>query len=73
MDAIEKVGPNRKAVMDELGKTKDHPSIVGPVTFDAHGQNVVPIVTAYVVQDGKWVVWQDSEYAKGKRKLVGGK
>jgi len=73
MDAIEKVGPNRKAVMDVLGKTKDHPSIVGPVTFDAHGQNVVPIVTAYVVQDGKWVVWQDSDYAKGKRKLVGGK
>ena len=73
MDAIEKVGPNRKAVMDALSKTKDHPSIVGPVTFDAHGQNIVPIVTAYVVQDGKWVVWQDSEYAKGKRKLTGGK
>jgi branched-chain amino acid transport system substrate-binding protein len=73
MDAIEKVGPNRKAVTEELAKTKDHPSIVGPVTFDAHGQNIVPIVTAYVVQDGKWVVWQDSDYAKGTRKLAGGK
>ncbi len=73
MDAIEKVGPNRKAVTEELAKTKDHPSIVGPVTFDAHGQNIVPIVTAYVVQDGKWVVWQDSDYAKGTRKLAGEK
>ena len=57
----------------ELAKTKNHPSIVGPVTFDDHGQNVVPIVTAYVVQDAKWVVWQDSDYAKGKRKLAGQK
>jgi branched-chain amino acid transport system substrate-binding protein len=24
-----------------------------------------------VVQDGKWVVWEDSDYATGKRKLVG--
>jgi len=24
-----------------------------------------------VVQDGKWVVWEDSEYASGKRKLKG--
>lgn len=71
MDAIEKVGPNRKEVIELLAKTRDHPSIVGPITFDAHGQNVVPIVTAYVVQDGKWVVWQDSEYAKGMRKLAG--
>lgn len=73
MDAVDKVGPNRKAVMAELSKTKDHPSIVGPVTFDPHGQNIVPIVTAYVVQDGKWVVWADSDYAKGKRKLAGQK
>jgi branched-chain amino acid transport system substrate-binding protein len=71
MDAIEKVGTNRKDVTALLAKTKDHPSIVGPITFDAHGQNVVPIVTAYVVQDGKWVVWSDSDYAKGTRKLVG--
>jgi branched-chain amino acid transport system substrate-binding protein len=73
MDAIEKVGPNRRAVTEELAKAKDHPSIVGPITFDAHGQNIVPIVTSYVVQDGKWVVWQDSDYAKGTRKLAGGK
>ena len=29
----------------------------------------MPLITKYVVQDGKWVVWEDSEYASGKRKL----
>ena len=71
MDAIEKVGPDRQKVMTELNGTRDHQSIVGKVTFDDHGQNMVPLITKFVVQDGKWVVWEDSEYAKGKRKLPG--
>ena len=71
MDAIEKVGPNRKKVTEELGKTKDRDSIIGKVTFDDHGQNIVPLITKYVVQDGKWVVWEDSAYGSGKRKLKG--
>ncbi len=69
IDAIEKVGPDRKKVMRELNGTRDHQSIVGTVTFDDHGQNMVPLITKFVVQDGKWVVWEDSDYARGKRKL----
>ena len=69
IDAIEKVGPDRKKVRAELNATRDHQSIVGTVTFDDHGQNTVPLVTKFVVEDGKWAVWEDSEYAKGKRKL----
>lgn len=71
LDAVEKVGPDRKKVLAELNKTKDVDTVIGPVTFDDHGQNIVPLVSAYVVQDGKWVVWEDSEYASGKRKLKG--
>ncbi len=71
LDAIEKVGPNRKKVRDELNKTKDADTIIGKVTFDDHRQNIVPLITKYVVQDGKWAVWEDSEYGKGKRKLKG--
>jgi branched-chain amino acid transport system substrate-binding protein len=71
MDAIEKVGPDRKKVIAELAKVKDVDTIVGKVTFDEHGQNTVPVITKYVVQDGKWVLWEDSEYASGKRKLRG--
>jgi branched-chain amino acid transport system substrate-binding protein len=70
IDAIEKVGPDRRKVMGELNATRDHQSIVGTVTFDDHGQNMVPLITKFVVQDGKWTVWEDSEYAKGKRKLA---
>lgn len=69
MDVIEKVGPNRKRVVEELRKTKDKETIIGKVTFDDAGQNIVPLITKYVVQDGKWLVWEDSEYGSGKRKL----
>jgi len=71
LDAIEKVGPNRKKVRDELNKTKDVETIIGKVTFDDHRQNVVPLITKYVAQNGKWVVWEDSDYGKGKLKLKG--
>jgi branched-chain amino acid transport system substrate-binding protein len=69
IDAIEKVGPDRKKVMQELNATRDHDSVIGKITFDDHGQNTVALITKFVVQDGKWVVWEDSDYAKGKRKL----
>jgi branched-chain amino acid transport system substrate-binding protein len=71
MDAIEKAGPDRKKVMEVLNKTKDVDTIVGKVTFDDHRQNIVPLITKYVVENGAWVVWEDSSYGKGKRKLAG--
>jgi branched-chain amino acid transport system substrate-binding protein len=73
LDTIEKVGPDRKKVIADLANVKDRDSIVGKITFDDHGQNTVPIITKYVVQDGKFVEWDDSEYASGKRKLPGQK
>lgn len=71
IDAVEKVGPNRSKVRDVLNKTKDVDTIVGKVTFDDHRQNIVPLITKYVVENGAWVVWEDSSYGKGKRKLAG--
>jgi len=71
IDAIEEVGPDRAKVAQKLKRTKRQDTIIGPVEFDEHGQNTVPLITAYVAQDGKWVVWEDSEYAKGKRELPG--
>lgn len=73
LNSIEKVGPDRKKVIADLGDVKDRDSIVGKVTFDDHGQNTVAVITKYVVQDGKFVEWDDSEYASGKRKLPGQK
>ena len=71
MDAVEKVGPDRKKVRDVLNKTRDADTLIGKVTFDDHRQNIVPLVTKYVVEDGKWAIWEDSSYASGKRKLSG--
>lgn len=67
--AIEKVGPHRRRVVKELNATRDYASVAGLISFDDHGQNMVPIITKFVVQDGKWVIWEDSDYASGKRKL----
>jgi branched-chain amino acid transport system substrate-binding protein len=73
LNTIEKVGPDRKKVIDDLGNVKDRDSIVGKISFDDHGQNTVAVITKYVIQDGKFVEWDESEYAKGKRKLPGQK
>jgi branched-chain amino acid transport system substrate-binding protein len=49
---------------------KDRDTFVGKVTFDDHGENSVPIITKYVIEDGEW---DGSEHASGKRKLAGQK
>lgn len=70
--AIEAVGPDRAKVMDWLDKNVTNiDTIIGPVNFDKYGQNDVPLVTPHVSQDGKWVAWDKSEYASGKRTLPG--
>lgn len=69
--AIEKVGPDRVMVAEELAKTKMDDTIIGPVEFDEAGQNIVPLITAFVSQDGQWVSWESSEYATGERTLTG--
>ncbi|MBB4314788.1 branched-chain amino acid ABC transporter substrate-binding protein [Roseospira marina] len=70
MDAIEAVGPDRKAVTEYLADIENHESITGPISFDDHGQNTVAVITKYVVQDGTWTVWEDSAYASGDRALA---
>lgn len=71
LDTIEAVGPDRKEVRNALNGVKGADSIVGEISFDDHGQNTIALITKYVVQDGKWTLWEDSEYATGKRKLKG--
>ncbi len=71
MDTIEKTGPNRDKIAAALRQTKDYEAIVGKITFDDHGQNTNPTTTKYIVQDGKFIDWDKSEYATGKRKLKG--
>ena len=74
LDTIEAVGPDRKKVRKALNMVRGAnaaDSITGKVDFDDNGQNTIAVITKYVAQDGKWTVWEDSEYAKGLRKLKG--
>ncbi len=71
IDAIEAVGADRAKLAAKLKRTRNPNTIIGPVEFDDHGQNTVSLISKYASQDGKWVLWEDSEYAAGKRTLPG--
>jgi branched-chain amino acid transport system substrate-binding protein len=65
MDAVERAAaPTRAGICAVLNKIADHPTVLGPVTFDAHGQNRNPPVTFRVVEDGRWILWADSRRAR---------
>lgn len=69
--AIEAVGPNRSKIITWLNtKVKNVPSLVGDITFDSHGQNKLPLYTPMISQNGKWIPFSESDYQKGKRKLI---
>ncbi len=70
--ALKKAGPDRKALVDAIAKA-EHDGLLGKTVFDAVGQTKNIVSTIYVVQDGKWVDWEASEYKSGKRKLPGAK
>ncbi|MFQ6022619.1 MAG: branched-chain amino acid ABC transporter substrate-binding protein [Acidiferrobacterales bacterium] len=69
LDTIEEHGPNRKKVRKALNQVTGRDSIIGEISFDDHGQNSIALISKYVVQDGKWTLWEESDYAAGKRKL----
>ncbi len=68
--AIEKVGPDRALIVEAMNKSSGT-DIIGEIRFNEYGQNDIPLVTAYVSQDGVWVPFDDSEYASGMRTLPG--
>jgi len=49
---------------------KVNPADVPILLLSVHS-DTVPLITDYVVQDGKFVEWAESEYASGKRELPG--
>jgi branched-chain amino acid transport system substrate-binding protein len=69
IDIIEQVGPDREKIKKALRDVKDYPTMLGPVTFNENGQNIHSSASVVVVQDGKWISWDKSEYASEKRKL----
>lgn len=71
LDTVEEQGADRTKVRKALNQVKGRDSIIGEISFDDHGQNSVALISKYVAQDGKWTLWEESEYASGNRKLKG--
>jgi branched-chain amino acid transport system substrate-binding protein len=70
VESIEEVGPDRQKVAQAIENYKGE-DIIGGIEMNEYGQNVIPLITGYVSQDGEWVPWEDSAYAAGDRTLPG--
>jgi len=71
LEAIKQVGPDDKKALTKAIREREYSGILGVTKFDEFGQTLSGGLNLKVSQDKKWVVWDDSEYAKGKRKLAG--
>jgi len=63
------VGTDDKGSIMKYIRGIKYKGLMGETTFDATGQTTNIVVSRFIGQDGKWVVWEDSAYAKGLRKL----
>lgn len=73
MSAIEKVGPDDKVLLAKTIRGMEYHGILGLTKFDECGQTLTGGLMMKVSQDGRWVPWDESEYASGKRSLPGRK
>ncbi len=69
IEAIGKLGPDDKAALMKYIRGIKYQGLLGETTFDETGQTKNIVVSRYVAQDGKWVPWEESDYAKGQKKL----
>lgn len=72
VQAIKEAGFERKEVADKLSKIT-YDGLLGTTSFDNNGQTTNISSTIYVVQDGKFIDWEDSKYKSGERTLPGKK
>jgi len=71
LEAIKKVGPDDKKKLAQAIREIEYHGILGVTKIDEFGQTFSGGLNVKASQDKKWVIWEDSEYAKGKRTLPG--
>jgi len=69
LEALKQAGVDDEAAIAKTIRGMKYQGILGTTTFDQNGQTELAPVTKLVSQDGKWVKWENSEYATGKRML----
>jgi branched-chain amino acid transport system substrate-binding protein len=67
--ALKEVGPDDKVAIAKAIRGMKYDGVLGVTSFDQNGQTELAPVTKLVAQDGKWVEWDKSDYAKGIRSL----
>lgn len=68
--ALKQVGPDPAKLVDAIANIT-YEGLLGTTTFNDFGQTNNVVSTIFVIQDGKFVDWDDSEYKTGQRKLPG--
>jgi branched-chain amino acid transport system substrate-binding protein len=68
LEALKAVGPDRAKIIDYI-RGHEFKGVIGDIKWDNAGQNKRGGLTMYVNQSGKWMKYEESEYAAGKRKL----
>ena len=68
LEALKEVGPDRAAIVEYI-RSHSFKGVIGDIQWDEYGQNTVGGLTVYVNQDGKWIKYEESEYASGVRAL----
>jgi branched-chain amino acid transport system substrate-binding protein len=66
------VGADKGKLVDAIVNI-EYSGLLGTTTFNDFGQTENVVSTFFVVQDGKFVPWHESEYKKGARALPGAK
>jgi branched-chain amino acid transport system substrate-binding protein len=71
IEALKKVGPDDKKRLAKTIREMEYSGILGVTKFDELGQTLSGGLNVKVSQDKKWLLWDGSEYAKGKRPIPG--
>jgi branched-chain amino acid transport system substrate-binding protein len=65
LTALKQVGIKDKAAIAKAIRDIKFEGVLGTTTFDQNGQTELAPVTKLVAQDGQWIEWSKSKYAKG--------
>lgn len=72
VEALKQVGADKSKLVDAIAKI-NYNGLLGQTSFNDFGQTENIASTIYVVEDGKFVDWDDSKYKSGELKLPGAK
>jgi len=71
IEALKKSGLDDKKKLAKTIRDTEYTGILGTTKFDSFGQTVSGGLTYKISQDKKWVLWDSSAYAQGKRPIPG--